>query len=99
MSVEMAVSRNTWSLQMIGVAVPRPGTCTFHFTPLVSLQWIGGLAVGEIPLPRGPRQAGQFASTVGTAPYAALKLRALAAKVRISFMKCSDSLSFLGRGT
>src|SRR5579872_6113952 len=48
------------SSQMIGVAVPLPGTFTFHFTWLVSLQVVGGLASGRAPVAKGPRHCGQF---------------------------------------
>ena len=46
----------------IGVADPRPGSFTFHFTLLVSLHFVGGFADGATPFASGPRHCGQFAS-------------------------------------
>src|SRR5580765_1504451 len=46
----------------MGVAKPLPGIFTFQRMLLVSLQTVGGLAVGETPVAKGPRQAGQFSS-------------------------------------
>ena len=49
-----------WLPQTIGVAEPRPGSCTFHLTLLVSLHVTGGLPVDETPFASGPRHCGQF---------------------------------------
>jgi hypothetical protein len=46
----------------IGVAEPRPGSFTFHFTLLVSLHVVGGFADGATPVASGPRHCGQFGS-------------------------------------
>jgi hypothetical protein len=51
----MAVVRNTLSPQTIGEDEPRPGISTFHRTFFVSLHSVGGFAVREIPLAKGPR--------------------------------------------
>jgi len=47
---------------MTGVAVPSPGSVIFHFTFLVSLHSVGGLACGATPFWSGPRHCGQFCS-------------------------------------
>ena len=53
--------------QTMGEAVPLPGAL-FHFTFSVSLQWVGGFADGETPVPSGPRHCGQVASAVVPQP-------------------------------
>src|SRR5688500_4458326 len=50
----------TLSPQITGVAQPLPGILTFHLMWLVSLQAVGGLAMGATPLANGPRHCGQF---------------------------------------
>ena len=53
--VRTAVSRNTWSPQTIGLALPSPGIGTFHLTWFVSLHCTGGSPYGAMPLAKGPR--------------------------------------------
>ena len=55
-STGTAVVRKTWLSQMIGDESPLPGTSTFHLTFLVGLHSIGGVALGAVPFPVGPRQ-------------------------------------------
>jgi len=60
LAVEIAVSTNTWSSQMIGVEVPKPGSFAFHFTRSLSLQLVGGAPCGATPVAWGPRHCGQL---------------------------------------
>ena len=54
-----AVRTYTRSPQITGEAAPRPGISTFHLMFRVSLHSIGGLAVREVPLAKGPRHCAQ----------------------------------------
>src|SRR5262245_59331191 len=44
----------------MGVAVPLPGSLTFHFTFSVSLHVTGGVAEALVPFANGPRHWGQL---------------------------------------
>ncbi len=59
-SAETAETTKTWFPHTTGDPDPRPGTAVFHFTFLVALQFNGGRASGEEPLPVGPRQWAQL---------------------------------------
>src|SRR5688572_23868895 len=50
------------SPQTMGVAVPRPGSFTFHLMFSSSLQVVAGEASGDAPVSKGPRHFGQFSS-------------------------------------
>jgi hypothetical protein len=50
--------------------MPRPAIFTFHFTFSVSLQVVGGLPFGAMPLASGPRHCGQLAEASLPAPEA-----------------------------
>src|SRR6185436_16392345 len=56
----MAVCTNILSPHTSGVDVPSPGIFAFHFTWLLSLHVVGGLASGATPEASGPRHCGQF---------------------------------------
>ena len=44
----------------MGLEAPYPGSFSFHFRFLVSLQLMGAFWLGADPFPLGPRHCGQF---------------------------------------
>ena len=88
---------NTWLPQISGVASPRPGIFTFHLMLLVSLQVVGGSAVGLTPVISGPRHCGQFESSAVNCEAAKLqKLMAAKAVARLRATNDSDREALVG---
>src|SRR5687768_9157169 len=82
--------------QTMGEPVPLPGSFVFQRTFSVWLHFVGGVAVGETPVPSGPRHCAQSPGEVG----AALTARSTAArrgaaesarKARRDVERCSKS--------
>ena len=79
------------SFQTIGLEAPYPGSFSFHFRFLVSLQLVGAFSSGADPSPLGPRHCGQFDDV-----WAALELNAMIREVSRKYfiiaMGCSSSV-------
>src|SRR5688572_24202092 len=67
--------RQMRSPQAIGVELRGSGSGTFHFTCSVALQVKGRFVSVVIPVPSGPRHAGQFAAKSGETNTNANKMR------------------------